>query len=212
MTITREERQRIVNGSEETADSQQTFQRSGVASSLMGMLAGLGMLVLLSALLGAGAILLDLEYGLISTNGDLQELSVIGLTITALVILAATLVGGYVAGRIARYGGMVVGLASTLWLTLVFAIFAGLALWIAAVSERFDGFDLAGEISAFATAELTTAAAIAGGGLFVLALLGGLLGGRFGQTEQKHETETVVDLRDVDESAETEREDNRASL
>lgn len=212
MTITKEERERMINGSEEGIYREPRFHRSGVISSLMGMLAGLGMLVLISALLTAGAILLNLEFDIVAANGDLQQLSVIALSVAALVILASTVVGGFVAGRTARHGGAGVGIGASLWLTVVLAGFAGLIIWLGDISNTFDGFDLADRLSGINTADLTTAAAITGGGLFVLALLGGLLGGRFGQTEGRAATETVVDLREMDDTSEAEVEDNRTSV
>lgn len=212
MTITQEERERMLNGSVESTQTQPRFQRSTVASSLMGMLAGLGMLVLLSTLLTAGAMLLDLEFDLLSTNGNLQQLSMIAFTITAIILAASTLAGGYVAGRIARYDGTLVGLSVGLWLTLVFALFAGLALWVGSVSDALGGFDLADRLSAIDIADITVPAATALGGLFVVTLLGGLLGGRFGQTEEKPAAETVVDLREVEGTEETHVEDTRTSV
>lgn len=213
MTITREERERIINGSEESTDPQPRPKRSGVAaSSLMGMLAGLGTLFLLSGLLSAGVILIDLEFDLAGIGADLQDLSVIGLSIAALVIIASTLVGGFVAGRIARWGGMGVGIASSLWLMLILAVFAGLALWIGTVSNALDGIDPAGQFSDISTADLTTAAAIAGGGLFVLALVSGLVGGRLGQTEEAPVTDTVVDLTEEPDAAEARAVDDRISV
>jgi hypothetical protein len=212
MTITQEERERMLNGSVEATRVEPRFPRSGIVSSLMGMLAALGMLILMSAILTAGGVLLDLEFDLVATNGDLQELSAIALAITAVVILASTLVGGFVAGRMARYGGIGVGLGAALWLTLVLGIFAGLTLWVGEVSNTFDGFNFADRLSGINTADLTMVAALAGGGLFLLAILGGLLGGRFGQTEGRAPTETVVDLRDVEDVRESEVEDTRTSV
>jgi len=212
MSITQEERDRMINGSVETTRAQPRFHRSGVASSLMGMLAGFGTFVLLSALLTAGAILLDLELDLLSTNGDLQQLSMIAITITAIILAASALAGGYVAGRLARHDGTLVGLGVGLWLTLVFAMFAGLGLWIGSVSDALDGVALADRLSAIDSADLTTRAAIVGGGLFVLTLLGGLLGGRFGQTEEKPAAETIVDLRPVEDTQDTEVEETHTSV
>jgi hypothetical protein len=212
MTITQEERERMINGSVEATPVEPRFPRSGIVSSLMGMLAALGLLVLMSAILTAGGFLLDLEFDLVATNGDLQELSAIALAITAVVILASTLVGGFVAGRMARHGGIGVGLGAALWLTLVIGIFAGLTLWVGEVSNTFDGFNLADRLSGINTADLTMVAALAGGGLFLLAILGGLLGGRFGQTDGRARAETVVDLRDVEDVRETEIEDTRTSV
>lgn len=212
MTITQEERERMINGSMETTRIQPRFHRSGVVSSIMGMLAGLGMMVLISAVLAAGGILLDLEFDLVAIGGNLQELSAIALSITAMVILASTIVGGFVAGRMARYGGLGVGLGASLWLTLVLGIFAGLTLWVGDVSNTFDGFDLADRLSGINAADLTTVAALAGAGLFLLGLLGGLLGGRFGQTERRAPAETVVDLREVEDTVESGTEDTRTSV
>lgn len=210
MTITREERERMVVGSEERA--QLGTQGSNVASSLMGMLAGLGMFVLLSALVTAGTALLDVEFDLLSTNGDLQQLSMIAVTTMAIILTASAVVGGYVAGRIARYDGTLVGLGASLWLMLVFALFAGLALWIGSVSDALDPVELADPLSAIDTADLTNPAVIAGSGLLVVTLLGGLLGGRLGQTEAIAATETVVDLREVEDTEEAEVEDTRTSV
>jgi hypothetical protein len=212
MTITQEERERMINGSVEATPIEPRFHRSGVVSSLMGMLAGLGMLVLVSAILTAGGILLDLEFDLVATDGNLQQLSAIAVAITAVVILASTLIGGFVAGRTARYGGMFVGLGASLWLILVLGIFAGLTLWVGDASNAFDGFNLADRLSGIDAADLTMVAALTGAGLFLLALLGGLSGGRFGQTEERPPVETVVDLRDVEETTETEIEDTRTSV
>lgn len=212
MTITREEREKMVVGSEERAISQPRRQGSNVASSLMGMLAGLGMFFLLSVLVTAAATLFDVEFDLLPTIGDLQQLSMIAFTTTAIILAVSAMVGGYVAGRIARYDGTLVGLGASLWLTLVFALFSGLALWIGSVSGALDGFDLAGGLSAIDTADLTTPAVIAGSGLIVVTLLGGLLGGRFGQTHEMPATDTVVDLREAEDTEETEVEDTRTSV
>lgn len=212
MTITQDERERMINGTDETAPAQPRFHRSGVVSSMMGMFAGLGMLIVMSVILTAGGILLGLEFDLLATDGNLQELSAIALSITAVVVLASTLIGGFVAGQMARYGGISVGLGASLWLALVLGIFVGLALWVGDVSNTFDGFDLADRLSNINASDLTMVAALAGGGLFLLALLGGLLGGRFGQTERRAPTETVVDLRDEDDAREPDIEDTRTSV
>lgn len=203
MTIGEEKGQELGETPDRAIDSERRFQRSGVMASLFGMLAGLGMLVLLTAILTAGAILLELEFDLLSTGGDVQELSVIGLIIASVVVLISTFVGGFVAGRAARYGGMRVGLGSTLWLTLVLLIGTGVTLLLAEVSDAFEGFDLADRLSRFDTADLTIAGAIAAGGLFVLALLSGLIGGRLAATEKEAETlvettEPVSDVRGVE--------------
>lgn len=205
MTITKEERRRLTGEAQKGPVTYPQYPRSGVLASLLGMLAGLGTLVLLTAALGAGATFLNLEFDLISGEADVREMSVLGIVIAALVILAASFVGGFVAGRIARHGGIRTGLGSSLWLALVFAVFTGLTLLLGAVSDTFDGFNLADRLSRFDTSELILAAALTAGGLFVLALLGGLVGGRVGETKERdiQDMQTVIDLRE----AEAERAD-----
>ena len=201
MTISEEERWRLLGKGENDTSSLPKFQRSGLVASLLGMLAGLGMLVLVSATLGAGAILLGLQFDLTRIDGGIREMSVVGITVTAVVLLISTFVGGFVAGRTARYGGIRTGLGSSLWLMLVLAVFTGLTIVLGAVSGTFDGFGLADRFARFGTANLRMAAAITGSGLFVLVLLGGLVGGRLGETREE-DTRRVVDIRDVEAASE----------
>lgn len=211
MTISQEERERLISGPEETVETHVRYERSPVLASLMGALAGLGMLILISAALTAGGLLLNLEVGFVIADAGVQELSGIGLAIAAIVILASTLIGGFVAGRIARWGGTAVGLGSSLWIVLMVALITGLGIWVGDAAGALDGLDLADRLSGIATTDLTIAAAIAGGGLFVVALLGGLLGGRFGQTDDNRPTEKVVDLRPLDEGRHVTPEDSHTS-
>lgn len=195
MTITEKERQRIINGSEDKAESTSRHRRSGIVVSFLGMLAGLGTLTLVTATLVAGAALVRREVVLVTTDGSIQELSLIGLSLTGLIILGSSMMGGFVAGRLARSGGMVVGVGSSLWLTLVIAGFSGLALWLGNPSAALDGTGLADRLNEIAVADLTTAAAVAGAGLFVIALIGGVLGGRLGEIPEPTSGKSVVDLR-----------------
>lgn len=212
MTISQEERQRLIIGSEDTVETQPRFERSPIVAALMGMLAGLGMIVLIGAGLTAGALLLNVGFDLVIVDAGVQELSFIGVGIAAVVILASTLIGGFVAGRLARYGGLGVGIGSSLWLTLALALLTGLGMWAATVTDVLDGVDVGIDFSRITTSDLTTGAAIAAGGLFVVALLGGLLGGRFGQTERSRPAPAIVDLREMDETSETSAADERTSV
>lgn len=204
MTITEMERRRLIGESGGTASPYPRFQRSGVIASLMGMLAGLGMLVVLTAVLAAGAILLNLEFDFIDTAAEVREISVVGIVIAALVVLVSTFVGGFTAGRAARYGGIRLGLGSSLWLLIVFLLFAGLTLLLGVISDTFGGFDLADRLSLLDRPDLVVAATITAVGLIVLALLGGLVGGRVGETKDQdlRDMEAVIDLRPIEKDAE----------
>ncbi|HZD21969.1 MAG TPA: YrzE family protein [Acidimicrobiia bacterium] len=179
MTITEEQRNRLVSR-EEDSPPKSTFQRSGVIASLFGMLAGLGMFVLLAAIVATGTILLDLEFDLVGGDVTVRELSVAGLSIAIVVLAVSAFVGGFVAGRIARHGGMLVGIGSGLWLSAVLVLLSGATFGLGAVSDRFEGFDFSG-LSQFDTSDLTFMAAIVAGSLFAIVLLVGLTGGRLGQ-------------------------------
>lgn len=164
------------------------------------MLAGLGMLVLMTAALTAGGLVFNLELGLVIT-GDVRVGSIIGLAIAAIVIIASTLIGGFAAGRMARNRGFVAGIGSSLWLILVLVLFAAFGLWVASASNALDGLDLADRVSIVTTTDLATTAGIAGGGLFIIALLGGSLGGRLGETERLRSAERIVDIQEVESEA-----------
>lgn len=166
----------------------------------MGMLAGLGMLLLMTAALTAGGLIFNLELGL-EITGDARVGSIIGLAIAAIVIIASTLIGGFTAGRMARNRGFAAGIGSSLWLILVLMVFAAFALWVASASNALDGFDLTDRLRSVTTTDLATTAGIAGGGLFIIALLGGSLGGRFGEAERKRPVEEIVDIQEIESEA-----------
>lgn len=198
MTITRGKRDQYIDRSQESPGDRPSFHRSGVISSLMGMLTGLGMLTLMTAVLTTTVALLSLRFDLVATDDEIRGLSAISLAIAAVIVLASTVMGGFVAGRLARYGGIRVGIGASLWLMLVVGIFAGTTVWLGDTVGTLDGLDVAG-LAASTPVDVATAAAIAGGGLVALALLGGLLGGRFGQMSERGETGAVVDLRGADD-------------
>lgn len=208
LAISQQERRRRNSGPKEVRGPESGADGSPIVASLIGMLAGLGMLVLMTAALTAGGLIFNLELGLVIT-GDVRVGSIIGLAIAAIVIIASTLIGGFAAGRMARNRGFSAGIGSSLWLMLVLVVFAAFALWVASASNALDGFDLADSVSSVTTTDLATTAGIAGGGLFIIALLGGSLGGRLGETERKRSAERIVDIQDIesepgDAQAETE--------
>lgn len=197
MAISRQEGRGRNSGPKEARGPESGADGSPIVASLIGMLAGLGMLVLMTAALTAGGLIFNLELGLVIT-GDVRVGSIMGLAIAAIVIIASTLIGGFAAGRMARNRGFAAGIGSSLWLMLVLAVFAAFASWVASASNALDGFDLADRVSSVTTTDLATTAGIAGGGLFIIALLGGSLGGRLGETERKRAAERTVDIQEIE--------------
>ena len=110
--------ERRIGGSVDLSTVYERFGKADLLASLVGMLAGLGTLVLLSALIAAGAGGIDYQLNILNDQGSLDEASVIGLVVAALVVFASLIVGGFAAGRMARYNGGMNGLGAGLWLIL----------------------------------------------------------------------------------------------
>src|SRR5215207_1221922 len=155
-------------------------RRFDVLATLGGALAALGTLLLLSSLVGA--VVGSIGY---LTGVDGQDLSVGGLVA---VLLVACLVGGWVAGRMARHREALHGLVAVLWLILLAAVLAALA---AVAGDDLDVVDQVGLPNWFSEDALTAAAI--GTGLLALALmlLGGWLGGRLAG---RHRADSSVEL------------------
>lgn len=156
-------------------------------ATLGGALAALGTLLLLSSLLGAALGAIGYQTGV-----DGQDLSIGGLIGGLLALLLAGLVGGWVAGRMARSRGGLHGLVAAAWLVLLAALLAALA---ALAGDRFDVTERVG-LPAWFSPDAMAPLAI-GTGLLGLALLllGGWLGGRWGERRRAASTVDVVETR-----------------
>jgi hypothetical protein len=156
-------------------------------ATIGGALAALGTLLLLSSLLGAAVGAIGFQTGV----GE-QDLSVGGLVAGLLSLFLACLVGGWVAGRMARRKGGLHGLVAAGWLVLLAALLAALA---AVAGDRYDVTERVG-LPRWFDADAVAPVAI-GTGLLALALmlLGGWLGGRIGGRHHAASTVDVVETR-----------------
>lgn len=156
-------------------------------ATLGGALAALGTLLLLSSLVSAAVGAVGFQTGV-----EDQDLSVGGLVGGLLSLFLACLVGGWVAGRMARRKGGLHGLVSALWLVLLAALLTGLA---ALAGDRYDVTERVGLPGWFDPDALAPLAI--GTGLLALALmlLGGWLGGRWGHRHHSGSTVDVVETR-----------------
>ncbi|MDX1468922.1 MAG: hypothetical protein R3258_06235 [Acidimicrobiia bacterium] len=184
---------RRIGGAADVSEVYERFGKSDFLASLFGMFAGLGVLVFLSALIAAGAAGIDYQLNQINAEGLLEEASVVGLSVAALVVFFAFLAGGFAAGRMARYSGGLNGLGSGLWLLLLVAVFAGLGAWVGPEYNAFNRTDLP---NWFAQIDVDDRTAMAIVGAVVLAgatLLGGYLGGRIGETYHTRVDAALID-------------------
>jgi hypothetical protein len=180
MTTTNPERR--IGGSEDVSEVYERYGKPDILASIVGMFAGLGALVFLGALIAAGAGGIDYQLNMINDQGDLDEASMIGLIVAAAVVFASFIVGGFAAGRMARYGGGMNGFGAGLWMILLVAIFAALGAWVGAEYNAFNRLDLPNWFAQVDVDELTAMAIVASAVLVVATLAGGYVGGRLGET------------------------------
>jgi hypothetical protein len=149
-------------------------------AALGGLFATIGALAFLSALIGAGAGSLAYQMNAIDIEGNLQEIEIAGMLLAAAVVFVSALLGGWVASRMARFDGLMNGVAVAVWLLLLVAVFAALGAW---VGQEYNAFQRAGLPDWFAqldlddmTTELVIASLVGVASLFAGAALGGAIG------------------------------------
>lgn len=170
-----------IEGSSDLSSVYDRFGKADFLASLVGMFAALGTLVFLSALFVAGAASIDYQLNLINADGNLDEATILGLLIAAVVVFASFLVGGFAAGRMSRYSGGTNGLGAGLWAILLAAIFAALGAWAGAEYNAFNNPNLPNWIAQIDVEELTAEAVFASIAMIAAALFGGYIGGRMGE-------------------------------
>jgi hypothetical protein len=165
-------------------------------ASLVGMLTALATVVLLGGLVGAAVGAIGYQTGL--SGDDVEDISTASLIGGLVVLFVSYLVGGWAAGRIARYDGARNGLMAGVWTLILAAILAGLGVWLG------DEYDVLANVDLpqwFNEDAVTTAAIVSGVIGAVTMLVGGLLGGLWGTRYHRLADETLLDareLRDVD--------------
>lgn len=160
----------------EVVDVRQRFGGIDVGASIAGALAALGVTVLLGGVAGSIGTVgyqLDVERGT-------DALSAGGLVAGLVVLLTAFLVGGWVAGRMARYDGGKNGLLTAIWFIAVAAVLAGAGAWL---GDKYDVFrDL--RVPQWFNSNATTTGAIVTGVIAAVVMLaagfaGGIIGARY---------------------------------
>jgi hypothetical protein len=192
MSIEQDTREPIV-GSENISEVKQRFGQTDVLASLVGMFAGLAVLAFLSALFAAGAASIEYQLNLINIDGELDEASAIGITVAAIVVFVSFLVGGFAAGRMARYSGGINGLGAGLWFLFLVAVFAALGAFVGTEYNAFTNADLPNWIAQLDVENLTAVAAIATVTMIAATLLGGYAGGRIGELYHQRADAALVD-------------------
>jgi hypothetical protein len=157
-------------------------------ASLVGMLTALAMLVLLGGLIGAAVGAIGYQTGL--NGNDVQDISVASLIGGVVVLFVAYLVGGWTAGRIARYDGASNGLMTGIWTIVLAAILSALAYFFGTEYDVFRNVDLP---QWFDRDAVTTAAIVSGVVTIATMLIGGLLGGLWGSRYHRVADESLLE-------------------
>ena len=165
--------------------------RSGlnIPATLAGTLTAIGALILLAGLIGAALGAIGYQTGL---EGARDELSIGGLVAGLVALFVAFLIGGWVAARIARHHGGRHGLVTAVWMIVLAALLAALGAWF---GSEFDVFGDLGLPQWFSQDALTTAAIVSGLAALVAMLLGGWLGGRWGDASHDRTDVELVESR-----------------
>jgi hypothetical protein len=191
--VTTTPQRRRIQGSGDLSTVYERFGGADFLASLFGMFAALGFLVFLGALFGAGAASIDYQLNMINDEGTLDEASILGLVVAAVAVLAAFIVGGFVAGRMARYKGGLNGFGVGLWALLLITVFAALGAWVGTEYNAFNSADLPNWVAQIDVDELTTEAVIGSVVLVATMLIGGYVGGRMGEIYHQRVDAAIVE-------------------
>ncbi|MBO0896999.1 MULTISPECIES: hypothetical protein [Arthrobacter] len=170
-----ESRERVVGREKEQ------FGGVKIGSAFFGWLAAAGTTVLLSAIATAfGAALLANNVDAAGeAAANPQGAGVAGVILLMVILFVAYFCGGYVAGRMARFNGVMQGVAVWIWgivIALVLALIGAVASSELDINAQLNTYpQLSGDNTAAAVISAVIAALVALGG----AILGGLAGMRF---------------------------------
>jgi ABC-type transport system involved in cytochrome c biogenesis permease subunit len=161
-------------------------------ASLVGMLTALATVVLLGGLVGAVIGAIGYQTGVSGDN--VEDISIASLIAGLAVLFVAYLVGGWTAGRIARYDGARNGLMTAVWTIVLAAVLSALAAFFGSEYDVLANVDLP---QWFDRDAVTTAAIISGVVAIAAMLVGGLLGGLWGTRYHRLADETLLDAHDT---------------
>jgi hypothetical protein len=166
--------------------ARERFGGVDIPASLVGMLTALSTVLILAGLVGAAFGVVGYQTGLEENAQDLSIGSLIG---GVAILFVAYLIGGWAAGRIARYDGARNGFATGIW-TLVFgAILAALGAWAGSEYDVFQNVELP---QWFDRDALTIAAIASGVGAILAMFIGGIIGGLWGERYHRRADTTIA--------------------
>lgn len=152
-----------------------------IPATIGGLLAAIGTLVMLAALISAGAGNIAYQVDTIDIDGNVIEFSLAGAITAIVVTFVAFFVGGWVAARMARFDGRKNGLIVALWMLTLVVVFGALGIWAGAEYNVFAQIDMPDWVSTWDNEEVVTAAALAASAAALAMFGGAYLGGAVGE-------------------------------
>lgn len=166
-----------------------------IVGSLFGALVAIGALVvvggLLAAIFGTDALVIDTGYDTFALVTD--ETMLVG----AVTVFVAFLLGGWCAGRSARFDGVANGLVTVLWVLVIGVVFGALG---AGLGDEYDVY-VEMDLPSFVTDDFSVWGSAAFVVAFVLMLVAGALGGALGESWHRRADRAMLDVVAVDDGA-----------
>ena len=172
--------------------ARERFGGLDVPATLVGMLTALATLAILGGVVGSIVGAIGYQTGIDSET--VEDISIASLIGGLVVLLLAYLIGGWAAGRIARYDGARNGLMTGIWTIVLAAILSALAAWGVAETEADN--DVLRDVNMpqwFSSDALTTAGIISAVVAIATMLLAGALGGMWGERYHRRADRHIVD-------------------
>lgn len=164
-----------------------------VPASLTGMVVALGFLILIGALAGGIAAALGYRLEPVDLAGDPSDVVVMGAIGALLALLAAFLLGGWSAGRMARYDGGINGLAAGLWALVMVVVLALVGAWVGAEYDAFDQAGIPEWLPGLTEDSITGPGVVAAVVAVAVILAGGFLGGKAGEVYHRKADAALTD-------------------
>ena len=171
-------------------EARDRFGGIDVPAALVGMLAALALTAVLAGLVGAAIGAVGYQRGL---EDSVEELSVASLVGGIAVLFVAFVIGGWAAARIARYDGPRNGLATAIAALLLAAALSALAALAGSEYDVLRDLDMP---QWFSRDALTTGAIVSGVLAIAAMLLGGLVGGAWGERFHRRADATIASARE----------------
>ncbi len=181
-TSTTSTRESVSGGAPILASVRDRFGGIDTPAALAGTMTALGVLVFLTALIAAGAATFTLQMDLLDVDGVYADFDAAGFVTAAVVVFASFVVGGWAAGRMARYDGGINGIATAIWMLVLVVGFAAAGAFIGEEYNAFAAADLPDWMSQVSSDDATAMGIAAAVIAVAVMFLGGWVGGRLGET------------------------------